>query len=387
MNIAFYYHIPIVKNNDKLYIPSYLGVFLASLSSQVSHLNLIMHEASGNDILACDFELLKDNVTWYNLGLKSPAWHRAIFHKKILKSILKKIQGVDVLLIRSPSPLAPYFYKYFPRKKICFMIVGDYNESVKNSNPKNFKSIITLFYLIFNNWLFKRQISKTKTLVNSQELFNKYQYLAFKIEQIKTTTLSRNDFFERNNTCQNNVINLIFTGRIDLQKGLVELVTATSYLIKRNRNVVCNIVGWESNINNPVQKELVSLAKLLKIEKQLIFHGRQTVGAMLNSKYRMADIFVLPSYHEGFPRTIWEAMANSLPVITTPVGSIPKTLTKEENVLLVKPKESIKLANEIERIIDNSSLRKKLIKNGFIIALENTLENQTANLITKLKDE
>ena len=127
--------------------------------------------------------------------------------------------------------------------------------------------------------------------------------------------------------------------------------------------------------------------QLLKIEKQLIFHGRQTVGAMLNSKYRMADIFVLPSYHEGFPRTIWEAMANSLPVITTPVGSIPKTLTKEENVLLVKPKESIKLANEIERIIDNSSLRKKLIKNGFIIALENTLENQTANLITKLKDE
>jgi len=387
MNLAFYYHIPIVKNNDKLYIPSYLGVFLASLSSQVSHLNLIMHEASGNDILACDFELQKDNVTWYNLGLKSPAWHRAIFHKKILKSILKKIQGVDVLLIRSPSPLAPYFYKYFPRKKICFMIVGDYNESVKNSNPKNFKSIITLFYLIFNNWLFKRQISKTKTLVNSQELFNKYQYLAFKIEQIKTTTLSRNDFFERHNTCQNNVINLIFTGRIDLQKGLVELVTATSYLIKRNRNVVCNIVGWESNINNPVQKELVSLAKLLKIEKQLIFHGRQSVGAMLNSKYRMADIFVLPSYHEGFPRTIWEAMANSLPVITTPVGSIPKTLTKEENVLLVKPKESIKLANEIERIIDNSSLRKKLIKNGFIIALENTLENQTTNLITKLKDE
>ena len=387
MNLAFYYHIPIVKNNDKLYIPSYLGVFLASLSSQVSHLNLIMHEASGNDILTCDFELQKDNVTWYNLGLKSPAWHRAIFHKKILKSILKKIQGVDVLLIRSPSPLAPYFYKYFPRKKICFMIVGDYNESVKNSNPKNFKSIITLFYLIFNNWLFKRQISKTKTLVNSQELFNKYQYLAFKIEQIKTTTLSRNDFFERHNTCQNNVINLIFTGRIDLQKGLVELVTATSYLIKRNRNVVCNIVGWESNINNPVQKELVSLAKLLKIEKQLIFHGRQSVGAMLNSKYRMADIFVLPSYHEGFPRTIWEAMANSLPVITTPVGSIPKTLTKEENVLLVKPKESIKLANEIERIIDNSSLRKKLIKNGFIIALENTLENQTTNLITKLKDE
>ena len=235
--------------------------------------------------------------------------------------------------------------------------------------------------------MFKRQIRKTKTLVNSQDLFNKYQYLAFKIDQIKTTTLSKNDFFERYNTCQNNVINLIFTGRIDLHKGLVELVTATAYLIKRNRNVVCNIVGWESNPNKPVQKELVLLAKLLNIEKQLIFHGRQSVGAMLNSKYRMADIFVLPSYHEGFPRTIWEAMANSLPVIATPVGSIPKTLTVEENVLLVKPKESVKLANEIERILDDTTLRKKLIKNGYILALENTLENQTAKLITKLKDE
>ena len=387
MKLAFYYHIPIIEKSGKLLIPSYLGVFLASLSSQVSHLNLIMHEASGNDIIACDFELINDNVTWHNLGLKSPAWHRAIFHNKILKNTLKKIYSVDVLLIRSPSPLAPYFYKYFPREKICFMIVGDYNESVKNSKLKNFKSIIIFFYIIFNNWLFKRQIRKTKTLVNSQDLFNKYQYLAFKIDQIKTTTLSKNDFFERYNTCQNNVINLIFTGRIDLHKGLVELVTATAYLIKRNRNVVCNIVGWESNPNKPVQKELFLLAKLLNIEKQLIFLVRQSVGAMLNSKYRMADIFVLPSYHEGFPRTIWEAMANSLPVITTPVGSIPKTLTVEENVLLVKPKESVKLANEIERILDDTTLRKKLIKNGYILALENTLENQTAKLITKLKDE
>jgi glycosyltransferase involved in cell wall biosynthesis len=163
---------------------------------------------------------------------------------------------------------------------------------------------------------------------------------------------------------------------------LLELVEATSILIKENYRLVLNIVGWEQdNITRPVQNKMIALAKNLSIEKQLIFHGRKTVGPELNKMYQQADVYVIPSYHEGFPRTIWEAMANSLPVIATKVGGIPFYLTHEKNAILIEPKKVQEIVLGIKKVIENKSLRKHLIENAFELAKDNTLEVQTKKMI------
>ena len=137
----------------------------------------------------------------------------------------------------------------------------------------------------------------------------------------------------------------------------------------------------ETELDKPVESELRTYGEKISIEEYVIFHGFKTLGDELNKMYRMADIYVLPSHEEGFPRTIWEALANSLAVITTKVGGIPFFLTHSVNAFLIEPKRVNEFVLGIKTIISDKDLRVSLIKNGLDVAKENTLEIQANRII------
>ncbi len=380
--IAFYYHIPFWKKDTDIYVPSFLGVFIDELASQVKKLVLILHEdAVKGD---ADYKIKSNNIQVVSLGIKNSAWHRMIFHKSILSEKLKEISFVDYLIVRSPSPLAPFFSNYFDYNKIVFMVVGDYSESRKQMEKKSLRSFLISGLLKWNNFLFIKEMQRIHILVNSPALFKKYESNVIKISQIKTTTLSSRDFFERKDTCQDSIIKLLYTGRIDLAKGLIELISALGVLNKFEIKYTLDIVGWEGNKYQPVQKQLLELAKQNGQQNQLTFHGKMSVGEELNRMYRQSDIYIIPSYHEGFPRTIWESMANSCPVIATKVGSIPFFLKEKADAILIQPKIIEEIVTAVETMVSNEELRLKIIKNGFELAKTNTLEFQTKELIRKI---
>lgn len=385
MKLGFYYHIPICQQEGQLKLPSYLGVFIDALAKEVDQLYLLLHECPPALAHEADYTLTATNLTWVNLGLKTPAWHRTLFFKKILQTKLQEVENCNVIIVRSPSPLAPFFSRYIHKPRLCFMIVGDYSESVQNMKALGVRDQVIKQFLRLNNWLFEREIRKSTVLVNSPLLYRKYQGLAKELFQIRTTTLSDNDFFQREDTCQQRKIELLFTGRIDPNKGLFELLEATSHLIHNAKvEVRLNMVGWEQEAHKPVEAALLKRAQELQISDHLIFHGRKKVGDELNAMYRMADIYIIASYHEGFPRTIWEAMANSLPVIATKVGAIPDYLTHEKNVFLIEPKQIQEIIQAVATLMANQELRKTIIRNGFVTAKENTLEFQTKKLVNIL---
>ena len=94
----------------------------------------------------------------------------------------------------------------------------------------------------------------------------------------------------------------------------------------------------------------------------------------------MADVFVLPSLSEGIPRVILEAWALGVPVVATKVGGIPYLIRNGENGILVPPCSPDALSKAIEKIIDNKTLRKKLIKGGYHSVKEYTIERQIHKL-------
>jgi glycosyltransferase involved in cell wall biosynthesis len=331
-----------------------------------------------------DYLLKAPNINFLSLGLKTPAWHRMIFHKKILSPWIKEISQVDFLIVRSPSPLAPFFGSFFNHSKIIFMVVGDYSEGRKQMAKNSIRSLLIAALLKWNDYLFLKEMRRTAIVVNSPALFQKYEPIACRISQIKTTTLSATDFFERNDTCQGSIIKLLFTGRIDLAKGLVELVSALAELNKNEIKFTLDIVGWEGQKNQPVQKQLILLAKQNGQENQLTFHGKMSVGPELNRMYRQSDVYIIPSYHEGFPRTIWESMANSCPVIASKVGSIPIFLNDGSDVILIEPKSVSDIVIAVNKMVSNGIMRKMLIRNAFNLAKVNTLEFQTKELIQKI---
>jgi len=81
--------------------------------------------------------------------------------------------------------------------------------------------------------------------------------------------------------------------------------------------------------------------------------------AMLIRAYRAADIFVLPSFHEGYGMAYAEAMAHGLPIIATIAGAIPETVPHGAG-LLVAPGDPIALARALRRLITEPCLRARL---------------------------
>lgn len=80
---------------------------------------------------------------------------------------------------------------------------------------------------------------------------------------------------------------------------------------------------------------------------------------MVMRAYREADLFVLPSLHEGYGMVFAEAMAHGLPIIATAAGAIPETVPREAG-LVVRPGDAAALARALRRVIAEPALAVRL---------------------------
>ncbi len=203
--------------------------------------------------------------------------------------------------------------------------------------------------------------------------------------ETRTTTLYETDFYHREDTCQNRPVRLLYTGRMDPAKGLLDMVEALSLLVEQGEDVVLDLVGWAEK-GAKIVEEIKSFAATRQISDRVFFRGYRPVGPELFSFYRLADIYLIASQSsfEGFPRTIWEAMAHSLPVVATHVGSIPDFI--EGAAELVEPKKPSELAIAIQHLIHGPMLRQRYIRKGLALAQQNSLETQVGMMAGTIKE-
>ena len=140
--------------------------------------------------------------------------------------------------------------------------------------------------------------------------------------------------------------------RLSPEKGHPELLRAIAKLTREGRKLEVDLAGDGSALS-----EYWQLTRNLGIADLVHFYG---FVADVPSFLRRLDVFVLPSFSEGVPLTILEAMATGLPVIATSVGGILEVLSNEANALLVPPGDVEALACAIRRLYEQSDLRKKL---------------------------
>lgn len=120
---------------------------------------------------------------------------------------------------------------------------------------------------------------------------------------------------------------LLFVGNLKHDKGVMELLQAFSAL--DNRNYQLTIVG-----DGVMRNEMQRFVETKQLQQQVFFTG-SIPHSRLPELMRDADILVLPSYREGVPNVILEAMACGLPVVATDVGGIPEIIQPMVNGLLV----------------------------------------------------
>ena len=151
-------------------------------------------------------------------------------------------------------------------------------------------------------------------------------------------------------------ITLLYHGRVDARKGILELVDAFAQLADARPDLRLIISGIGPDVAAVGERvEMLGLGDRVEMPGYASYEDAPEV-------YRRGDIFVSPTYSEGFSNTILEAMASGLPVISTRAVGVVDCLVDGENGLLVDPRDVDALAAAIGRMVDDGTLRKALAR-------------------------
>ncbi|MFC1712617.1 glycosyltransferase family 4 protein [Candidatus Poribacteria bacterium] len=145
-------------------------------------------------------------------------------------------------------------------------------------------------------------------------------------------------------------------------KGQHVLIRAACSVIREFPDAVFMIVGEDIEKDGKYKEELEELAKELGVEENFIFTGyRSDVPDLMNA----FDVFILPSFAEGLPVTILEAMAAQKPVITTPAGGNTEIVIHNETGLIFPFGDSDQLAIAILHLLKNPQEARLMGQKGY----------------------
>ncbi|MGV3596861.1 MAG: glycosyltransferase family 4 protein [Bacteroidota bacterium] len=386
MVLGFHYHIPAYKKDGKIYTMSLQGLFIDSLAPHWQRVVLFLYTPLQAEYELLDYEIQSNNVDFVELIEHTSVPKRLLQANKVAKIFRENANGIDIFLLRAPTPLLPFIVNAVKKSsKVSYLIVGYMLDFLHLYKKLTLKNIALKTYFRWNEGRQAALAKHALVFANSTVMYEMYKPLSKKTLPIKTTTLKQTDFFYRDDTCQKEPYEILYAGRIDESKGVIEITEALGRLNKEGVHCKFNLVGW-SERNDNTQEKIKDAAAKWGITSNVIFHGKKKVGDELFSFYRKADIYVMASTAEGFPRTIWEALANSVPVIAAPVGAIPHYLKDTHDALFVRTRNAEDVYSKIKLLINDGELRRQLIQNGRETVSEVTLEIQSKKMSDAMKE-
>ena len=187
-----------------------------------------------------------------------------------------------------------------------------------------------------------------------------------------------NNFKSDSNSIKNEKekIQVLFPGRIIKEKGIIELISVCNELWFEKYKFILNIVG-EIDLHNKSSLSRKNLKKLM-LNKNINLLGKSN---NMVSIYQNMDFVVLPSWREGLSKSLIEASAMSLPIITTNVPGCKDVVIDGYSGILVPPRDENSLKSAMKKYLENPDLaltyghnaRKTVEKRFSIIKINNQI--------------
>lgn len=150
-------------------------------------------------------------------------------------------------------------------------------------------------------------------------------------------------------------LRLLTVATVTPRKGHLVLIEALARLPRRDWTLRC--IG--SLQRDPAHVALLRQAVSAQGLEERVTLQDEIPPAALDEAYAAADVFVLPSFHEGYGMALAEAMAHGLPILATRAGAIPATVPESAGIL-VAPGDAGALAQALLRVIEQPALRQRL---------------------------
>lgn len=360
------------KKEDTYYIPFTHWVYLNEIVNYYDEIILLSpikkitksQEIKGRSISCFD------NVKIYSLPYTAGGYISSLKYFFNYQKAYKNIKGVTTYYARYPVPFGWLQKIYGKKNRRIIHYVGDPIDVAEN-NP-NFsrlkKTILVNGFKVensFYNWACKG----AEVYTNGHHIAEKLIKKKIKATPLISSTLTESDFYIEEKNIDINNINFIYLGYLRKAKGVETILRAFSIIQKQLPNIKLTIIGtgeFELNLKLICKEENI---------RDVFFLGHIDDRIKINSLLRQHDIFLFGSLSEGSPRVILEAIANGLLVISTPVGSLPKTFENGKEILYAEFNNEKDFSKKFFSLAENISNYNLIRNNAFKKAKNYTIEN------------
>lgn len=328
-----------------------------------------LHVITGNT----SYESLKNDERFYIYPVNH-AKGKNIFHRVFgylitqlkMSYTIFMLKDIDLWLffIGGDGLVLPMLTAKLMQKEVILVFAGSFVQSLIASND-----IMHIFVRILSNINCK--------LSNKIVLYSKYLIKEWEMEKYKSKILILHEHFINFNEfdiskqfdIRKNFVGYI--GRLSSEKGVLNLIKSLNHF--RDKNDIKFLIIGEGKL----KYELESFLKTENLEHKVNFLGwksHEDISYCLNE----LKLLVLPSYTEGLPNVIIEAMACGTPVLATKIGGIPSLIKDNETGFLLKNNSPESISKGINRALNHRN-----IKNIIINAHDLTLNEFEYNNVVK----
>lgn len=313
-------------------------------------------------------QLSKDNITFHNVKID-----RAINPIGNIKSIIKMVKifkKIKPEIVHVHTPVAAVLGRIAAKiagvPNVIYTAHGFYfHEGMSKTKYKLFFTIEKYIGRLFTDYIFTQSKEDFDLAVKNKFLNNNnYLHISNGIDLENQFNLSNIDNNELVNLrkkldVQDDDIVFTFLGRMVKEKGIIELLEAFNILSSENQKVKLLCMG-----SMPASERDESVGELLNKydSKQITFLGQVSSP---EKYYAISDIFVLPSYREGMPRSIIEAMAMKNAIIATDIRGSREEISHRENGYLVEVRNIPELLEAMRYLASHPDKIESMKESGY----------------------
>jgi glycosyltransferase involved in cell wall biosynthesis len=280
-------------------------------------------------------------------------------HGKYTNEVFKKLEP-EIDLVHIHSPLPPVINTKRPK------VITIHTPKLMDSRYINLKSFYSIISKIFGRFI--SYPHELKLIHNSDCVMTISQSIAQELKEEYSIDLNKifivgngvdEKFFqplEEKHENKNKYI--LYVGQILRDKGIFDLLECARNLCKERFDVSFILAGVGRDSFTLERK-----IKEVKLQNRFILLGQVDKEKLLKL-YQNASLFVFPSYHEGLPSALMEAMSCSLPIVATDVRGNRDLICNNENGILVPSGDPKKMAGIINLLLNDQKLSNKLGKNA-----------------------
>jgi glycosyltransferase involved in cell wall biosynthesis len=370
--------------DERIAMPSAHGPFVECLADLVREVTVVAYDPPPGvvgleDMVEYEAYAPRGNVSFRSLGPKG-TWRELRERRRRVRLVVGQAsEGWDVLLLRLVNRRAWMVVEASRCDRLVSTLGGHTPSVIRRSGLRGSALVRSLSAAYLAEIFLVRILRRSRlALVNSEYLLAHYRRLVPHVELVRSSTRRRKYSFRAEDRFDRPVIDVLIVGRIAFSKGVRDVLDAFTSL-SRDLNVRLNVVG-EGDAVEWLKSELETSG----LGDKAVFHGWVPVGPALFDVYRAMDVLLMLSPAESFPRTVWEALAHSVLVVSTPVGGLPDALEHGREVLFVPVSDGEATANAVRTLVRDADLRRTMIERGYERAREAELESVVEKIVRRI---